>query len=90
MESTMSDEGKSAREQLREQAATVKEDLRKFGRITREAAKDVAGEILDDGKQKFEKLEERVVTYVREKPVKSLLIAAGAGLLIGYLFSSRR
>lgn len=90
METTMGGDGKSAREQLREQASAVKEDLRKLGRITREAAKDVAGEYADEGKKKYEDLEDRAVTYIREKPLQSVLIAAGAGLLLGYLFSSRR
>ncbi len=80
----------NAKEQLRDQASAVTEDLRKLGRITREAAKDIAGEYLDEGKHKFEELEDRAVTYIREKPLQSVLIAAGAGLLLGYLFSSRR
>jgi ElaB/YqjD/DUF883 family membrane-anchored ribosome-binding protein len=80
---------KSAREQLREQAATVADDLRKLGRISQEAAKDVASEYLDAGKHKLDEVEDRVVSYIRAKPVKSVLIATGAGLLLGYLFSRR-
>lgn len=35
-------------------------------------------------------VQDSVVTYVRRNPTKSLLIAAGTGLLIGFLLRSRR
>jgi len=87
----------SAGQQLREQTATVKEDLRELGRLTREAsqeklrqARDAASAYIEKGRQKAGEVEESVVRYVREKPVKSLLIAAGAGALLGFLVARRR
>jgi ElaB/YqjD/DUF883 family membrane-anchored ribosome-binding protein len=74
---------------LREQAHAVKDDLRELGKIAKETAKETAGHYVDGSKHKYEEIEDHVVTYIREKPMKSVLIAAGAGLLLGYLFSRR-
>jgi ElaB/YqjD/DUF883 family membrane-anchored ribosome-binding protein len=70
-------ESESAR-RLREQVGVLKEDVREFGRLSREVSQE-----------KLEALEDSVVRYVREKPVKSLCIALGAGALLGYLLSRR-
>jgi len=81
---------------LREQTTKVKDDLLELGRMGREAsketlghAKEVAGEYLEKGKQRATEVEDSVVTYVREKPVKSMAIALGAGALLGFLLSRR-
>ena len=81
---------------LREQTTKVKDDLVELGRIGREAskeklthAKDTAGTYLEKGKQKAVVVEDSVVKYVREKPVKSLAMAIGAGALLGFLLSRR-
>ena len=81
---------------LREQTVKVKDDLKELGRIGREAskeklghAKEVAGTYLEKGKQRATVVEDSVVTYVREKPVKSLAMAIGAGALLGFLLSRR-
>lgn len=63
--------------------------------------KDSAGEIVGAERERlrgvYERGKERVRDarsglegYVREQPVKSLLIAAGAGALVGYLLGRRR
>jgi ElaB/YqjD/DUF883 family membrane-anchored ribosome-binding protein len=86
----------STGQQLREQTATVKEDLSKLARLTRDAsqeklgkAKQAASDYLKKGKHKAGEVEESVVRYVREKPIKSVLLAAGAGALLGFLLSRR-
>jgi ElaB/YqjD/DUF883 family membrane-anchored ribosome-binding protein len=91
MESTAKPEVKEAkaRDQVRERATAVKEDLRELGRVTRDATKETASHLLDQSKHKYGEIEDQVVTYIREKPVKSVLIAAGAGLLLGFLFTRR-
>jgi ElaB/YqjD/DUF883 family membrane-anchored ribosome-binding protein len=83
-------------QRLREQAGAVKEDVRELGRVAKEVSqeklretKQVAGEYVAKGRKKAGELEETVVTYVRENPVKSVMIAAGAGALIGFLLSRR-
>lgn len=45
---------------------------------------------LQKGKTKATEMEEGFEHYVQAKPVQSVLIAAGAGLLVGYLFGRRR
>ena len=70
---------------LREQAGVLREDVRQLGRLAVEAGQ----EKLADGKAEVEALEESLVRYVREKPIKSLCIAVGAGALLGYLLSRR-
>ena len=46
--------------------------------------------LLHKGKVKAVEMEEGLENYVQAKPIQSVLIAAGAGLLIGYLFGRRR
>ena len=81
---------------LREQTATVRKDVRELGKLTKEVsqekfgkAKDTATGYLQKGREKANKVEDSVVTYVREKPVQSLCIAAGAGALLGFLLTRR-
>ncbi len=63
----------TATQKLRSQTETVREDLRELGRITKDVAQEKLG----------------VARYVREKPVKSILIAGGVGLALGILLSRR-
>ena len=81
---------------LREQTATVREDVRELGKLAREAshekleqAKHKASDYMEHSRKKVHEVEDTVLTYVREKPVKSLCIAAGAGALLGFLLSRR-
>ena len=60
--------------ELRAQAAVVREDVRELAEVAGEAA--------------MEKLDP-IQEYVREKPMKSLLIAAGVGAVFGCLFLRR-
>ncbi|MCZ6747363.1 MAG: hypothetical protein O7C74_09135 [Acidobacteria bacterium] len=55
-----------------------------------ETGRQRATEIYGQGREKAEEFEEQLVEYVRKKPVKSILIAGGVGLLLGMVFSSRR
>ena len=81
---------------LREQTRTVKEDVAELGRLTREAsreklatAREVGSDWVEKGRDKAKAAEDSVVNYVHEKPVKSVLLAAGAGVLIGFLLRHR-
>lgn len=82
----------SAREDVRDQAWVVGEDVKELGKLTKEAAK----EAVEDGKRKvadyYERgrdeahdLQQKLEDYVREHPWKSLLYAGGAGLLLSVL-----
>jgi len=46
--------------------------------------------LLHKGKVKAVEMEEGLERYVQAKPIQSVLIAAGAGLLVGFLFGRRR
>jgi ElaB/YqjD/DUF883 family membrane-anchored ribosome-binding protein len=63
---------------LRDRAARKAEDLR-----TR------AGEACDEGRQQVQRLETTLEQRIREKPLQSVAIAAGAGILLGILWIRR-
>lgn len=83
-------------EELRQQARVVKEDLRGLGRTAKGVAqekfggaREKAAEYLGEGKKKVVEFEGQVEGYIRQKPLQSILIAAGAGVLLGFLLSRR-
>ena len=94
--------------QLREQTATIKEDIRKLGSIARDVAQEKldeartvasdavgtgrrrAEELYEQGRDKAEDAEDQVIEYVRSKPIKSMLIAGGVGILLGMFLSSNK
>lgn len=58
----------------------------------KDAATQVAGEVRDQaadymakGKEQAKCLQRGTEEFIRENPVKSILIAAGAGLLVGFV-----
>lgn len=86
-----------ATERLRDQTSTVAEDLRELGRLTKDAAKEklgearqVASDYYEQGRERVGELEQQVEGYVRQRPMTAILIAAGAGALLGFLLSRRR
>ncbi len=85
-----SNPNENASARLREQAATVRDDLRELGGVAREAAQEKlqeAGQITSDyvegKKEQFHELEDELVAYVRAKPIQAVLMAAGIGALLG-------
>ena len=67
----------------------------KLGNVKEKAAayvdegKHKTTEFYEQGKKKASEVEDQVESYIREKPLKSVLIAAGAGVLLGFLLSRR-
>lgn len=62
----------------------------------KDAATQVVGQVRDraadyfaKGKEKAKDMQGGTEEYIRENPVKSILIAAGAGLLVGFLLRRR-
>jgi ElaB/YqjD/DUF883 family membrane-anchored ribosome-binding protein len=93
---TMNPVTPSAREQLRSHTETVREDLGQLGRLAKSAAREgldearvAATDYYEQGRKKAGEYETQVVDYVRTKPLKSILIAAGVGALLGILISRR-
>jgi ElaB/YqjD/DUF883 family membrane-anchored ribosome-binding protein len=54
-----------------------------------DAVRETASEFIEQGRAKAEEVGESVGTNVREQPVKSVLIAAVIGFLLGMLFLRR-
>ena len=89
------DEGQAtgAGQTFRDTANQVQQTLRDAGSQVRDAAsekvnqlRDQAGEYYEQGKQRAQEWEQGLEDYIREKPIKSLLIAAGVGMLLGVLW----
>ena len=79
--------------QMRETAAQVQENLRNLGSQVRDAAtekyselRDQAADYYEQGRRRATEMEESLEHYVQEKPIQSLLIAAGVGMLLGILW----
>jgi len=52
--------------------------------------RDLLQEKLEQGKVRVRAAQSGLENFVRERPVTSLMIAAGAGALLGYVLSRRR
>lgn len=82
-----------ATEQIREKAQEVGQTIRDVGQQARETAQQQyenlrrqAGEYYETGRQQAMEWEQSLEDYVRQQPVKSLLIAAGVGVILGALW----
>ena len=53
------------------------------------AARDMAGEYIEEGRVRLEEFGSAAESRIRNQPLKSILIAAGAGFLLGALWSRR-
>ena len=94
---SMKDTATRAKDSFREQGAVVRDDLRELARTGGNAARELAEEArvaaseqLALGKEKLSGARDRVATYIEDNPMKSVLIAVGAGALLGALLARRR
>lgn len=79
-------------EQGNVRGASAAESARMSYEHAREAARQAVGQVKDQaasyytrGKEKAKEWQESSEQYIQENPIKSVLIAAGAGMLIGWL-----
>lgn len=79
------DDNGVALEHLKEAAATTREGVRDLG----SAAKEVASAELSRLQERASHLRDDTLAQVSKKPLTSLLVAAGAGLLLGFLIRRR-
>ena len=96
--SRMSDAGNqggagAGMEGVRETASNMQQNLRDLGSQVRGTAREKYDELrgqatdyYEQGRQRAQEWEQNLETYVHEKPLQSLLIAAGVGMLLGILW----
>jgi ElaB/YqjD/DUF883 family membrane-anchored ribosome-binding protein len=79
--------------QLKETAQQVQQNLRELGSQARTAAtqqyehlRQQANDYYAQGRERATEMEQTLEQYVQEKPLQSLLIAAGVGMLLGVLW----
>jgi len=95
-QSTMGSQSGASSDDLRRKAGDVKQSVQELGSVAKQAANEKMGEIRDSANEYYEMGRERVYDYeqsledyVREQPVKSVLIAAGVGFLFGACYMRR-
>lgn len=78
---------------ISEQAQQVGQNLRDLGGQVRDAAREKYNELSESaqeyyqqGRQKAQEWEEGLESYIQEKPLQAVLIAAGVGMLLGLLW----
>lgn len=94
------DPGQSARSsghnRLKEQTGRVVEDLRELGHVARDeagnaidTAKERGQRALEHGRERYDDYRVGMEQRIGEKPITAVLIAAGAGALLGYMMRGR-
>jgi ElaB/YqjD/DUF883 family membrane-anchored ribosome-binding protein len=86
----------TATDQFGAQAKEVSDDLKKMGAIAKDAAQEKLGQVRENAAEYYEQGRDKIDGivcafghYVRERPVKSVLIAAGIGVLFGRFWMRR-
>ena len=81
---------------LREQVRVLGEDVKELGRMTKdlmaskvENARSAAMDAVEAGRDKVVDYRDRLADATREKPLKSVMIAAGVGAVLGLLLGRR-
>jgi ElaB/YqjD/DUF883 family membrane-anchored ribosome-binding protein len=79
-----------------QQLGVLGEDVKELGRMGKDAivekigaVKDAAGHAVAHGRDKVVEYRDAVADRTREQPIKSLLIAAGVGALVGIVLGRR-
>ena len=75
---------------------TVTQDIQELGGMAREMAQEKvaqvrasASEYCEEGRDKVQQVERSVERFIRQQPLRSVLIAAGVGMLLGGLWMRR-
>ena len=86
-------EGEGATSQLKDQASQMAQSLRDMGGTVTQAAREQydnlresATEYYDYGRERAQEWQQQAEEYIREQPLKSVLIAAGVGIVLGVLW----
>ena len=83
-------------DQLGKQAKEVTEDLQEMGETVRDAAQEKLGQVGEKAAEYCEQAQDKVhgvacacEQFVRERPLRSVLMAAGIGWLLGRFWKRR-
>ena len=83
-------------EQLGTQAKEAAEDVQAMGATVRDAAQERLGQVADKAAEYCEQARDKVhggtcacAQFLRERPITSVLLAAGIGWLLGRFWKSR-
>lgn len=76
------DVGSQLRDQAQQQFGQVRDQASQYY----EQGRDRAVEYYEQGRQRAMEMEQNLENYIREQPVKSVLIAAGVGCLLGFIW----
>jgi ElaB/YqjD/DUF883 family membrane-anchored ribosome-binding protein len=94
--STRSRPGGPAADRMRSQARKVATDLQEMGNIAHDAVQENLGQMRDNSSEYFEhrcdevhKAEHTFETFIKDRPFKSILIAAGVGWFLGRFWKRR-
>ena len=86
-------QGGQVGQQLRDVGANLKDQAQQqFGQIRDQAGqyyeqgRERATEYYEQGRQRAMEMEQNLESYIREQPVKAVLIAAGVGCLLGFIW----
>ena len=82
--------------EFQKKASALGHDVKDLGTIGGELATDTAhlaeeriAGYYEEGKKKAESLEKNLETEIRKNPIRSLMVAAGVGLVLGALWRRR-
>ncbi|MGH7321555.1 MAG: hypothetical protein ACRELA_18295 [Candidatus Rokuibacteriota bacterium] len=79
-----------ASSQARGMVDTARESVEQAGRYLQSAMEQTRDKVAQYRDQGFDKVKDDAVSYTRQQPVTALLIAAGAGLMLGWLTAMGR
>lgn len=84
------------RSAVADRAASVADDFHEVGDAARQmanhsvaAVRETAMQYLDEGRSRAQHLGDEIQSHVTERPLKSLLLAAGVGFLLGAIWTRR-
>ena len=96
-DSTAGDHTKSRSRSFGEQSSRVAEEVQELGRVALTNAGDAASQLkekgqaaLETGREKVKDAKGRFDDIVSEHPMKSVLIAVGVGVVLGFALRGKR